>query len=95
MADLQEILTKLNTIEDKIDQLNVRLEAVERSAGIMDEHVQWVNGVHNVIKAPLYSALNTVNNILHPLLGQTVDIEEIPNAPTYPPSLTYIVDEED
>ena len=58
----------------------------------MDEHVQWVNGVHNVIKTPLYTALNAVNNVIQPLMGTTVDIEEIPNAPKYPPKLTHIVD---
>lgn len=95
MADpLQEILAKLQTIEGKIDQLNERLEAVERSTGVMDEHVQWVNGVHNAIKTPLYTALNVVNNVMYPICGSTVDIEEIPNAPTYPRGITYIEDEQ-
>ncbi len=89
---LQEILAKLNTIEDKIDRLNKRLEAVERSTGIMDEHVQWVNGIHNVVKGSLYSALNTVNTIMNPIYGPTVNIDEIPNAPMYPPSLTHVKD---
>ena len=51
----QEILDKLNTIEEKINKvqqvcneiqtccisLNERLEKIEISTGVMDEHVQW------------------------------------------------------
>jgi hypothetical protein len=90
----QEILEKLNTIEWKIDNLNERLEKIEVSTGVMDEHVQWVNGVHNVIKQPLFTALNAFNAIVNPLCGPTVDILEVPNAPTYTHGLTHITDEE-
>ena len=101
MSDpIQEILAKLNIIEEKIDRLqesctnlNKRLEKIEMSTGVMDEHVQWVNEVNNVVKKPLFSALNAVNSIMSPLYGPTVDIEEIPNAPMYPPGLTYIADD--
>ena len=90
----QEILNKLNDIEEKIDQLNERLEKIEISTGVMDEHVQWVNGVHNVVKQPLFTALNTVNSIMNPLSGPTVDISEVPNAPTYTRRLTHVKEEE-
>ena len=52
-----------------------------------------VNGVHNVVKQPLFSALNAVNSIMNPLSGPTVNIEEVPNAPTYPHRLTHIADD--
>ena len=105
----QEILNKLNIIEEKIDRLqesytslqesytlsNKRLEKIEMSTGVMDEHVQWVNEVNNVVKKPLFSALNAVNSIVNPLYGPTVDIEEIPNAPTYPTRLTYVKDKDE
>jgi len=90
----QKILEKLDTIERKIDNLNERLKKIEVSTGVMDEHVQWVNGVHNVIKQPLFTALNAVNVIVNPLCGPTVDISEVPNAPTYPHRLTHITGEE-
>ena len=90
---LQEILEKLKIIEEKIDRLADRLEDVEISTGIMDEHVQWVNGIHNIVKAPLYSALNAVNTIMYPLSGTMVDIEEVPNAPMYSRRLTHVKDE--
>ncbi len=101
MSDpIQDILVKLNSIEEKLDKvqescnnLNERLERIEISSDTMDEHVQWINEVHNSIKTPLYTALNAVNNIMHPLTGSIVDIEEIPNAPVYPSRLTYIVDD--
>lgn len=104
---LQEILVKLDKIEEKIDslrdlnkrldslqesfeELDKRLENIEVSTGVMDEHVQWVNGVHNVVKKPLFTALNAVNYIVNPLSGTTVDVEEVPNAPTYQHSLAYV-----
>ena len=101
MSDLhQEIFNKLNTIEEKInllqdccDNINERLEKIEVSTGVMDEHVQWVNGVHNVVKQPLFTALNAVNAIMNPLSGPTVDISEVPNAPSYTRRLTHVAEE--
>ncbi|RLI49686.1 hypothetical protein DRO61_04750 [Candidatus Bathyarchaeota archaeon] len=98
---LQEILVKLNEIEEKIDLLqetctllNERLDNIEVSTGVMDEHVQWVNDVHNVIKKPLFTTLNAINSIVSPFSETMVDVEKVPNAPAYQHSLTHVEEKE-
>jgi chromosome segregation ATPase len=86
---------RLDLLQESFNDSNKRLENIEVSTDVMDEHVQWVNDVHNVVKKPLFTALNAVNYIVNPLSGPTVDVEEVPNAPTYQHSLTHVKEEED
>ena len=81
-----EILKLLKTIDKKLDQiqeqnqeLNERILIIEKSSGAMDEHIHWVNSVHETVKTPLYTALNSINSFILPISGpsQKIDIEEI------------------
>lgn len=85
---------RLDLVQDSHDDLNERLEKIEASTVVMDEHVQWVNDVHNVVKKPLFTALNAVNSIVSPFSETMVDIEEVPDAPAYQRSLTHVKEKE-
>lgn len=50
---LRLILNKLETIENKIDNIIVRLEVCEDSCKNMDEHIHFVENTYDALRAPL------------------------------------------
>jgi len=68
-TDLQ-LLSILNTINDRLILIESRLLIIEEKIGIinnstknMDEHINFVNSVYENIKNPFYTLFNTISSI--------------------------------
>lgn len=75
-AQLQEILNKLNVIEQKLDILNGKINDCEESCKNMDSHIDFVENVYGTVRAPL----NYINSAFNKLYsgGMISDQPELP-----------------
>ena len=58
----RDILTSLRKIEERLEIIENTLKENQRSARKMDDHIEFVDGVYDVVKKPFARILSLCNN---------------------------------
>ena len=65
---MKDLMDRMDAIERKLDLILVKLdESVIENCDKMGNHIDFVNGVYETVKIPLYYISNKINKIANPL----------------------------
>jgi archaellum component FlaC len=68
-ASCKEISERLAAIENKLDALAGLMKEVEKSAGKMDNHIDFVEEVYERVKSPFFKAMSLIQVFRPPRLA--------------------------
>jgi archaellum component FlaC len=64
MDRLDIIITKINKLEDDINNLKMEMKQIKGQTTKMDKHVDFINDIYNKIKVPINLIISKVNNYI-------------------------------
>lgn len=64
-----KILQTLARIESRLDRIENILESNTKSVKKMDEHIEFIDGIYDVVRKPVCTLLSVVNN-------KTIELED-------------------
>ena len=62
--DISKYLEKIHRVEEKIDNINNRLDGVEVNTNMMGNHIHFVEDVYERVKKPLNYITTRINNMI-------------------------------
>jgi archaellum component FlaC len=78
---LKDIKQQMQTIENKIDDLNKSSTNVEQDCQQMRNHIYFIESTYKIVRTPLNYITNKINNLIH-TNRETSELPMIENSTT-------------
>ena len=78
---LNEIINRLDRIEERIINLETKQEEIKESTHNMDSHIHFIENVYDNVKKPLSYVAHKINNFIDYSSSNTPELPSLPNLP--------------